>query len=761
MARQALLLRHKIILLTCSMVLIATLIVDAVNYLHTSKIAVNTAIEGLAAETRLTAEKFREGYLQMYTDAYIVSKTPPISGLYRSVENGGIDPFDGSSYERWSNRLQTIFSSIMEARPHYIQMRYIGLADNARELVRVDRKNDELMSVREKDLQSKWGEPYIQQGLLLGPEEAYFSEVTYNREQGKIDSSKTPTVRVVVPVFRNEHLFGFIVINTDFPAMLTKTFETLRTEKRTSVINHAGDYMTLDEDGVLEEFQFHQDYTVPPPDRLLELSHSPNDEQALVADGHASYMVRLQIGVEGESAFLGVVEEVPISRLIEAANKTRIDTLILAFALTILSVMLAGMAAHKMTTPLRRMTQGIVAFGQTKDTGVLDLPTEQKDEIGRLAQSFQTLLNALIESEKRAHAVIDNTVDGIITINHRGTVERYNPACETIFGYLPEEVIGRNINMLMPSPYHEGHDGYLKNYLTTGEKKIIGFRREVEGRRKNGKTFPLELAVSEVGLEEQRLFTGIIRDITLKKLHEKERQALMERLEKSNKELDNFAYIASHDLKEPLRAIHNHSAFLKEDYEDRLEEDGLQRLDRLMELTRRMEKLISDLLYFSRLGNIDKSVKKTDINKIIKDIRTTLHDFLEEKNVTISVPEKLPVVTCDGVRVTELFRNLIVNAVKYCDNPTPHVEIGCTGDSKNSRVFYVKDNGIGIDPEFHDEVFRIFKRLNSRKKYGEGTGAGLSFVKKIVESHNGRIWIESEKGKGSTFFFTLSKDQVK
>lgn len=232
-------------------------------------------------------------------------------------------------------------------------------------------------------------------------------------------------------------------------------------------------------------------------------------------------------------------------------------------------------------------------------------------------------------------------------------------------------------------------------------------------------------------------------------------------LERSNKELDDFAYIASHDLKEPLRGLHNHSQFLLEDNEDKLDEESIGRLHRLIFLTQRMEKLINDLLYFSRLGRQEMAIQPTDLNEVIHDIEATLDHLLEERHGHIEIPTPLPTLTCDQTRITEAFRNLITNALKYNESAEKVIEIGFLKEyptpdgAKAKNVIYVKDNGVGIAPEFRTEVFRIFRRLHSSKGAEDGTGVGLTFVKKIIERHGGAIWVESEQGKGSTFYFTL------
>jgi light-regulated signal transduction histidine kinase (bacteriophytochrome)/HAMP domain-containing protein len=233
-----------------------------------------------------------------------------------------------------------------------------------------------------------------------------------------------------------------------------------------------------------------------------------------------------------------------------------------------------------------------------------------------------------------------------------------------------------------------------------------------------------------------------------------------EELRQSNQELDDFAYIASHDLKEPLRGIHNFSVFLLEDYAGKLDEEGRSKLETLIRLSRRMEALIDSLLHFSRVGRVDLAIDRVDLNEIVAEVLDSVGINLRESHIEVRMPRPLPVVRCDRARVGEIFYNLLVNAMKYNDKPEKWIEIGFQEGARAAGrppVFYVRDNGIGIPEKHLDSIFRIFKRLHGRDKFGGGTGAGLTIVKKIVERHNGRIWVESMSGEGTTFYFTLQK----
>jgi two-component system, chemotaxis family, sensor kinase Cph1 len=228
-------------------------------------------------------------------------------------------------------------------------------------------------------------------------------------------------------------------------------------------------------------------------------------------------------------------------------------------------------------------------------------------------------------------------------------------------------------------------------------------------------------------------------------------------LERSNKELDAFAYIASHDLKEPLRGIHNYSNFLIEDYGEIINAEGKAKLMTLIRLTQRMEDLIDSLLHFSRLGRVDLVMQPTNLNDEVHRILDMLSLRIEESGVEIRIPRPLPTVYCDRVQLGEVFSNLIANAIKYNDSPNKWIEIGYFDHPPRPITFYVQDNGIGIREKHFDSIFRIFKRLHGPSKYGGGTGAGLTIAKKIVERHGGTIWLDSTYGEGSTFYFTLQE----
>ena len=228
-----------------------------------------------------------------------------------------------------------------------------------------------------------------------------------------------------------------------------------------------------------------------------------------------------------------------------------------------------------------------------------------------------------------------------------------------------------------------------------------------------------------------------------------------EKLKETNAELDDFTYVVSHDLKEPLRGIEAFSAILAEEYGDSLDDQAREYLTTVRESSLRLRGLINDLLKLSRIARRRYPVEPTPFGELVGEVLAGLEYAIKEKDAEVVVAPDLPVVPCDRVRMAEVFQNLVSNAVKYCDRSRPRVEIGFR-DRKEDYVFFVRDNGIGIDKRYFGRIFQVFQRLHRREEY-EGSGAGLTVCKRIVEKHGGAIWVESELGQGSVFFFSLPK----
>ncbi|MCP3920567.1 MAG: PAS domain S-box protein [bacterium] len=367
---------------------------------------------------------------------------------------------------------------------------------------------------------------------------------------------------------------------------------------------------------------------------------------------------------------------------------------------------------------------------------------------------------ALRESSGRLEAILEAAVDGIITIDGRGIIMSLNPAVKRVFGYEPAELLGENVSRLMPTPHGEQHDGYLRNYMETGEAKILGSSHEVEGLHKDGRIFPMDLSVSAVECQKEPLFTGIVRDITGRKEAERELSEAVEELARTNAELarrntelDEFTGVASHDLQEPLRKLVTFSDLLEMDLGGDLPPRADEDLDFIRDSARRMSKLVQDLLQLSRAGRSAMNLEPLALDTCVDRALEALGQRLEETGAEL-VRDELPMVNGDATLLTQLYQNLIGNALKFVpEGRKPVIRLSATATDEGWECA-VEDNGIGIDPEQCDAIFSPFKRLHGREQY-EGSGIGLSICRRSVERHAGRIRVESAPGEGSRFLFTL------
>jgi PAS domain S-box-containing protein len=349
--------------------------------------------------------------------------------------------------------------------------------------------------------------------------------------------------------------------------------------------------------------------------------------------------------------------------------------------------------------------------------------------------------------------LLQSAVDGILSIDTRGIVRSFNAAAERMFGYSADEVIGQNVSMLMPEPDRSSHDDYVSRYLDSHVARIIGVGREVRGRRKDGSIFPMMLGVSEVEAGDQHVFLGIVRDVSAAHQLEAQRTALIEDLARVNAELERFTYTVSHDLKSPLITIKGFLGSIERDARagrfDRLSKD----LGRIEKAADRMALLLDELLELSRVGRVANPSQHFDMTELADEIVGLLEGPAKAQQAEITVARELGRVFGDRVRIGEVLQNAVENALKFANpDQTVQIEIAASGHGSD-RVFTIRDNGIGIDPQYLERVFRLFEQLDQRR---EGSGIGLALAKRIIEVHKGKIWAESDGlGHGTTLCFTI------
>jgi len=413
----------------------------------------------------------------------------------------------------------------------------------------------------------------------------------------------------------------------------------------------------------------------------------------------------------------------------------------------------------------REMGAGLELFGIRKDGS--EFPVEislspLKIEDGLFVSAAIRDISSRKKSEAKFKGLLESAPDAMVIVDKKGLIQLVNAQTEILFEYNREEIIGQKVEILIPDRFKGVHTPHRKNFFAEPRARAMGAGLELYGIKKNGSEFPVEISLSPIETEEGLLVSAAIRDITDQKKAAGELKEYAERLENSNKELEQFAYVASHDLQEPLRKIQLFAGRII-DLEDRTLSKKAKSYFSLMQgAANRMHTLIEDLLAFSRMQGSDNEFEKIDIKTLIEEEISAFEVTIREKNAVIEVGE-LCEVNIITFQFRQLIHNLISNALKFSrPGESPHIRISNKMEKGrnlglkdlqpdvNYCQITVKDNGIGFDEKYSKKLFELFHRLHSNDEY-PGTGIGLAIVKKIVDNHYGFISVKSKLNKGTTF----------
>ena len=380
-----------------------------------------------------------------------------------------------------------------------------------------------------------------------------------------------------------------------------------------------------------------------------------------------------------------------------------------------------------------------------------------KDRLARLPAAIDAAIkHRRSEKEKNDYRYALDESSIIVITDTNGIIKYANGNFCKISKYSAEELIGCH-HRILNSSFHS--KSFFKNlWIIIASGKI--WRGEICNKAKDGRFYWVDMTIvpflNEAGKPYQYL--AVQMDITERKNAEEQLRKNAEALRASNIELERFAYVASHDLQEPLRMVSSFLGLLTKKYNDTLDEEGLRYIRFAVDGAERMKRLILDLLLFSRLENQNETMAPVDCNEVMNEVIENLHTAISESDAIIRM-NHLPVFKGNKSQILQLFQNLVSNAIKYHNEKSLTIEISCE-EKENHWKFCVKDNGIGIDRKYFDKIFVIFQQLHNKDEYA-GTGIGLTVAKKIVQRHGGSIWVESEPGKGSSFFFTIAKEGIK
>lgn len=535
--------KTKISLLTFTLVIISAGTIGFVSYNYINSILLQQEAEKLNSE--ITTESARIGGLieTLRQDVLFLSNTPPIQGIARASLAKGIDSLDNSTHTEWEGRLEKIFESFLNSRPYYIQVRYLGISDNGRELVNAKRNEDNVAVIIPRDkLQRKGSTDYFKETISRESGDIYLSRIELNREHGEISSPPTPVLRAATPIYGpNNKVFGIVIINLNFGKVLHEIathyqFGLMHEFDLRYITNSHGDFLYHPEDSSLA-FSFEYGKTVRMQD-LYPIFNPFYEKEGLLTDVHSDEirnnakqkntastknrlmsLHKLYFDPSDPERYLVFGEAAPHHAIMSRTSPIINSITTITFILIAIAAFLTVLFSELITRPLKTLSNAtkVFASGRTK----VILPEKSNDEIGILSNNFSDMMDqvqqrtdALEKSEDFVSKVIDNAAEGIITINRLGIIHSFNNAAETIFDIRAENIIGENISTLMPEPTKSQHDSYLEQFKSGNPENSVGKIRLVTAQRKNGETFPMELTITKMKLDNEIGFIGMVRDVS-------------------------------------------------------------------------------------------------------------------------------------------------------------------------------------------------------------------------------------------------------
>ena len=361
------------------------------------------------------------------------------------------------------------------------------------------------------------------------------------------------------------------------------------------------------------------------------------------------------------------------------------------------------------------------------------------EHTGVRVQSSEALFGGLLEAAPDSFVIVDAT----------GTVRLVNPQAERMFGYSEGELIGQPIEVLVPDSARAAHARQRTTYSEQPASRRMGIGLQLSARRKDGSEFPAEISLSPLQTPEGRMIISAIRDVSERREVERQLQRQAEALAASNDQLQQFAYVASHDLQEPLRMVSSYLQLLSRRYTGKLDADADEFIGFAVDGAKRMQALIQDLLAYSRVGSGGQAFTQVDLNDTLARVQRDLKMAIDESGADLQV-ERLPVIVGQLTYVVQLFENLVGNAIKFRrPGQKPHIQVRAKRLASGWQIA-VQDDGIGLEPQYAERIFQIFQRLHTRQEY-PGTGIGLAICKRIMDQHGGEIRVQSQSGSGATF----------
>lgn len=758
----------KIILLCTGLVLITSLTLGGYSFHQQQEEILHSITEDKKSENRILANVVGSKINELRNDAYFLSSTPPIQGILRATQNKGVDPKDGSSLKQWKDRLETIFREMLHAKRNYLQIRFIGVADGGKELLRLERVRSKILRTKEADLQSKAKERYFQDIIKSRPDQVYFSKINANRENGKVTMPVQMVLRAAVPIFiQRDKPFGFVIININY----NRIFNSLG-----DFLNDNEDYFIVNSDQEIllhsnPEYNYNEQTgsLLKISDYLSDLPKAKRDpvtgswERSFKRNDKLYISHRLHYNPLNHSQFVDIFISLDNKSIKQLANKRIGEHIWIIIFLCLFAIISSILFSNFFSRPVSEL----IDFAKKIKSGDREakLSIKSKDEIGNLASTLTEMLDdinakdkALLNQQEALNysaIVAETDSSGRITYSNEKFIE--------ISGYSKEELLGSD-HRILNSGHHDKE--FFRNLWDTIRAGKI-WHGEVLNKKKDGGYYWVDTTIYPVQNERGELekFIAIRIDITDKKnllidLEKKSIQA-KEALESKSSFFANM----SHEIRTPLNGIVGFTDLL---LNNDLDTDTREQINHIKNCTQTLHGIINDILDLSKIdaGKLELEKKPLNIEETLKSTLLIFSAEANQKGVSLDskIGSDVPLgVIGDQLRIRQILINLIGNALKFTESGSIEVFLNYKGEQANKVKLQidVKDSGIGIPKEKQGKLFQGFSQVddNLNRKFG-GTGLGLSICSRLVKLMGGEIWINSEEGLGSTFSFTMMVEKT-
>lgn len=749
---------HRFVIFSVALVALSVSAINAIHYYGSVDRLVENESSRLSARLTRVNDRIADRIDTLGRDVSYLAQSPEVRNLANAITSHDPTAEGAAALNGARDGVADIFNRFLVQYPYYFQTRFIGVADNGREVVRLAREGGVVSRTPDIELQQKGDREYVARPLTLNEGELYFSEINLNREHGVISRPLVSVVRIATPIFdASGTLAGVVVVNMDMNAVLNSLAGDPGASRQLFIARERGDFIVHPRNDLEFGYELGSEF-----DLGAQFGAEFGSFETWRADapsgrvqfGGETHLLHALPGEYGEASFVNryvLIGAVPMTALLSDIRALRFDAVIATIVLTLLAVSAALVASLIVIKPLRSLTGAARRIAREGASARIDLPTDRRDEFGELARGFERMIDTVRDREHnlsiinaRTESILDCAPIGIITCDARGGVKSVNASGAALLGYDEAEIEGRHLLEFVSFDDPEinilGFEQFFAHPPPDSEKSSLN----VKAMRSDGTSFPGGLQVARVRADASRLYTVLLSDLS--------EQRRIDRMK------SEFVSTVSHELRTPLTSIKGSLGLMRATAQNKADDRTRSMIEIAYSNADRLVRLINDILDIEKIeaGKLSFQFQKTEmasfLTRAIEDNRAFAHERGVEFNL-VQPTEEFWAET-DPDRMAQVMANLLSNAAKF----TPEgdaVTIWAEKRGANIRIS-VKDSGPGVSYEFRKQIFSKFAQADSSdtRKLG-GTGLGLNISKAIVKAHHGTIDFESTPGEGATFYFEI------